>query len=201
MAFVHLCNPKRELVVDVTDHDLFCASIRQQAHCGPGQLLILTDTNGTNVNASNFSVCVGDGTHLVCFFSQHQKLSEAVEMQVAITPHVNILIHGGDEYDFEGALSELIDNSISATMGNTHEGRVIRINFWQHQEGESPCLEVSDNGRGMTMQGLSKWATMGDTEEHIQNDVAQGELYLSSAFSRYGVGSKKVNNCLQLSFC
>ena len=37
---------------------------------------------------------------------------------------VNILIHGGDEYDFVGALSELVGNSISATMGNEmHEGR------------------------------------------------------------------------------
>jgi hypothetical protein len=37
---------------------------------------------------------------------------------VSIIPHINILLHGGDEYDFITALAEIIDNSIQNTVQN-----------------------------------------------------------------------------------
>lgn len=51
-----------------------------------------------------------------------------IEEQVNIVPHVNILLHGGDEYDFQTALAEIIDNSIQNTINN-EDKRTIEIKF------------------------------------------------------------------------
>jgi hypothetical protein len=48
----------------------------------------------------------------------NQSLKAKLDLTVDIVPHVSILIHGGDEYDFINALAEMIDNSIQNTIFN-----------------------------------------------------------------------------------
>jgi sensor histidine kinase regulating citrate/malate metabolism len=80
---------------------------------------------------------------------------------VSIIPHINILLHGGDEYDFITALAEIIDNSIQNTVQNektrnidikmtapTKKNQlVLKFNSFKIQDSHS--LEIFDNGIGM----------------------------------------------------
>ena len=47
---------------------------------------------------------------------------------MSIIPHINVLLHGGDEYDFTTALAEIVDNSVQNTVQNEQQ-RNIEINF------------------------------------------------------------------------
>ncbi|KAL9647474.1 hypothetical protein ABK040_006835 [Willaertia magna] len=124
------------------------------------------------------------------------KINGSVSIPVDIVPHVNILTHGGDEYDFTMALAEIIDNSIQNTISNVGE-RVIEIKLVKPNENNGfGKLHIWDNGRGMNFQTLKHWATMGisDPPSMIEDKVTskkKNDKYVTSDFSRYGVGSKK----------
>eukprot|EP01080_Neovahlkampfia_damariscottae_P009904 gene9904-2226_t len=131
------------------------------------------------------------------FFNQNEEISGNIDNEVSIIPHINILLHSGDEYDFTTALAEIVDNSVQNTVQNEHERR-IEINFTaptKKNKLEHHTLDIWDNGIGMNFEGLKTWATMGVTESIKPKNVVKKktnvEKYLTSDFSRYGVGSKK----------
>jgi DNA gyrase/topoisomerase IV subunit B len=119
-------------------------------------------------------------------------VTAVIKEQVNIVPHVNILLRGGEEYDFQHALAELIDNSIQNTM-NSKERRVeIQFSAPTPKNGlEKHCLTIWDNGSGMNLDGIKNWATLGVSTPPIVTKLKSVEKYLTSDFSRYGVGSKK----------
>jgi hypothetical protein len=198
---VHLCEPDREIEIDGSGpFEQFCGRIREITASGatsglpmPPVPLMLQSMNGQELSHKNFGEVVA-GQHVICFTHEGQRLRRAIKLEVAITPHINILIHGGDGYDFPSAIAELIDNSISATMDNrSGGGRLIDINFTPSVGSDGPTLTVRDNGRGMDINMLQSWATLGMTESPHCNAPNEGpnSIYRTSAFSRYGVGSKK----------
>lgn len=111
-----------------------------------------------------------------------------------IIPHINILTKSGDEYDFISALAELIDNSIQNTAVNPYQ-QIINIHF----KKEESYLTIWDNGRGMNLDEIRNWATLGMTDapdlskysERYLNHSLRKKKFISSDFSRYGVGSKR----------
>jgi len=116
-----------------------------------------------------------------------------VELEEDIIPHINILTKGGDEYDFISALAELVDNSIQNTV-NERE-RIIHINFNRKES----TLQITDTGKGMKTDEVKNWATMGvsdspDMTSHFRRNSSHSmkqRKYITSDFSRYGVGSKR----------
>jgi len=52
-------------------------------------------------------------------------------------------------------------------------------------------LTLWDNGRGMNAEGVIGWATMGLSSIPEETKKLRFEKYVTSDFSRYGVGSKK----------
>ena len=147
------------------------------------------------------------------------KLPTVAHEEAIILPHVNILIHGGDEYDYITALAELVDNSVQKTKHNLGSRRIA---IDMQRKGCKDCsLSVWDNGCGMSYEGIKRWATMGLSGDGFEDAVTQHHAtlegdgactgsaattrkhgfhfeshrdiahYLTSEFSRYGVGSKK----------
>ena len=153
------------------------------------------------------------------------------DLPVDITPDVELLIKGGDDYDLVTALAELLDNSLQSTI-HPSTSRLISIDFCAAQNS----LTLFDNGKGMSVDGLKNWAILGrqttandataPTPPLVQGDnttntntntpAVRGERrppiiktvpdqsgdasfechsrvvdFLTSDFSRYGVGSKK----------
>eukprot|EP00756_Hemistasia_phaeocysticola_P022875 Hpha_TRINITY_DN15862_c1_g4::TRINITY_DN15862_c1_g4_i1::g.191769::m.191769 len=80
------------------------------------------------------------------------------EMTVDITPSVNVLLQGGDGYDFCSALAELVDNSLQSTAAQ--RDRRVEVSLGQDEQG-APVLRIRDNGRGMSPEGLRRWACLG----------------------------------------
>lgn len=115
------------------------------------------------------------------------------------------MTQAGDEYDFISAIAEIIDNSIQSTKNND-KNRRITIQLIK----STKTLIIWDNGIGMDREGLNNWARMGmssynsafeapspqkmnkngavDLENSTEESISK---YLTSEFSRYGVGSKK----------
>jgi hypothetical protein len=158
-------------------------------------------SNLSDIEIKSDSQLSEDSTGTILFYPKQKTKTTAAPTKTKITtqadimPHVNILIHGGDEYDFITALAELIDNSIQNTSMNESE-RFIDITM----EGSGPDskLHIWDNGRGMNYNGLVEWAKLGVTRPPpINRDTLlsmprpRTEMHLTNDFSRYGVGSKK----------
>jgi len=114
------------------------------------------------------------------------------KFKIDITPSKTILTKGGNsEYDLVSAICELVDNSIQALRSST-EKRQIQIRLKTSAESTG-TIYVWDNGKGMNLQELKRWATMGLTQADYEDQVPENAKEESSHrgyISRFGVGSK-----------
>ncbi|KAG2374667.1 hypothetical protein C9374_010686 [Naegleria lovaniensis] len=200
---------------DITDADLQMASSSLDAKSNKNGLndstiVVIDDTNQNSYSTKNLPPTSTHGYFILTLKSNavsesSSKVKANLQLTVDIVPHVNILIHGGDEYDFITALAEVIDNSIQNTVLNKND-RIIDIRFEkpsQNNEFKSK-LHIWDNGRGMNFKTLVNWATLGITDAPVddaasmaaksKSDLSRRRIFdkfITSDFSRYGVGSKK----------
>ncbi|PQE01763.1 ATP-binding protein [Mycobacterium sp. EPG1] len=76
-------------------------------------------------------------------------------------------------YDFSSAVADLVDNSITA--GATEVDVVIEF------DGEFSKVFISDNGRGMTLNGLTEALRFGSRREYGKGDLGRYGLGLKTA--------------------
>lgn len=76
-------------------------------------------------------------------------------------------------YDFSSAIADLIDNSITA--GATEVNVVIEF------DGEASRVLISDNGRGMTLNGLTESLRFGSRRKYGKGDLGRYGLGLKTA--------------------
>ena len=76
-------------------------------------------------------------------------------------------------YDFSSAIADLIDNSITA--GATEVNVVIEFG------GEASRVLISDNGRGMTLNGLTESLRFGSRRKYGKGDLGRYGLGLKTA--------------------
>eukprot|EP00659_Diplonema_papillatum_P015293 gene15293-23370_t len=85
-----------------------------------------------------------------------------LKVDINITPDVDLLLHAGDDYDLVTAIAELVDNSIQSTEGQTE--RRVHVSFVRPSPSSRPeRVVIFDNGKGMTLDGVKRWATLGRT--------------------------------------
>lgn len=105
-----------------------------------------------------------------------------------VTPEPHLLVELPQEYTFQTALADLIDNSLQAVWANgTGERRLISVNL---QDGE---VSIFDSGQGMDSSkdnSIAKWGTMGSSNHRAVRCSAIGlkPPYLKPYFGMYGFG-------------
>ncbi|XP_061452282.1 structural maintenance of chromosomes flexible hinge domain-containing protein 1 isoform X2 [Rhineura floridana] len=169
---------------------------------------IITTTNRTEITNKNFGEIVKDGMTLYLLQSVDQTLPSATKERIDFLPHYDTLVKSGmyEYYASEGqnplpfALAELIDNSLSATSGNTGIRRIQLKLLFDDTQGK-PAVAVIDNGRGMTSKQLNNWAVyrlskftrQGDMESDHSGYVRPPAVprSLNSDVSYFGVGGKQ----------
>lgn len=198
---------------NITDADLQIASSldgkSNKNDLNDSTVVVIDDTNQNSYSTKNLPPTSTHGYFILTLKSNttsenSSKVKANLQLTVDIVPHVNILIHGGDEYDFITALAEVIDNSIQNTVLNKND-RIIDIRFEKpsHNNEFKSKLHIWDNGRGMNFKTLVNWATLGITDAPVddaqmsaktKSEVPRRRVFdkfITSDFSRYGVGSKK----------
>ncbi|EFC47386.1 predicted protein [Naegleria gruberi] len=193
---------------DVKDADLDASQIGK-SKANTNEVIILDDINQSAHSTRNLPPTSSHGCFILTLKNgqntseSSSKVKANLQLTVDIVPHVNILIHGGDEYDFITALAEILDNSIQNTVLNKNE-RLIEIRFEKPTQSNelTSKLHIWDNGRGMNFKTLVNWATLGITEAPVDDSKLPTrekaplrrrffDKFVTSDFSRYGVGSKK----------
>ncbi|KAM0011179.1 putative histidine kinase/HSP90-like ATPase superfamily [Helianthus debilis subsp. tardiflorus] len=101
-----------------------------------------------------------------------------------LTPDTKFLMELPEEYTFETALTDLIDNSLQAVWANDEsDGRLIRyqVNIWNI---------YLDKGSGMDSTSIEKWGKMGASQHRAYKAQAIGGKppYLNPAFGMFGYG-------------
>ncbi|XP_028806664.1 structural maintenance of chromosomes flexible hinge domain-containing protein GMI1 [Neltuma alba] len=105
-----------------------------------------------------------------------------------LTPDTNLLLELPEEYTFETALADLIDNSLQAVWSNQeNERRLIRIDL----DGDK--ISIFDTGSGMDdtdENSLVKWGKMGASLNRSSKSLAIGGKppYLKPYFGMFGYG-------------
>lgn len=105
-----------------------------------------------------------------------------------VTPEPQLLVELPQEYTFQTALADLIDNSLQAVWANgPGERRLISVNLL---DGE---VSIFDSGQGMDSSNensIAKWGTMGSSNHRAVRGSAIGlkPPYLKPYFGMYGFG-------------
>ncbi|XP_021985496.2 structural maintenance of chromosomes flexible hinge domain-containing protein GMI1 [Helianthus annuus] len=90
-----------------------------------------------------------------------------------------------EEYTFETALADLIDNSLQAVWANDEsDGRLISV------EVSNEKISIFDTGPGMDSTSIEKWGKMGASPHRAYKAQAIGGKppYLKPAFGMFGYG-------------
>ncbi|KAJ0897919.1 putative histidine kinase/HSP90-like ATPase superfamily [Helianthus annuus] len=97
-----------------------------------------------------------------------------------LTPDTELLMELPEEYTFETALADLIDNSLQAVWANDEsDERLIRYR-----------ISIFDTGPGMDSTSIEKWGKMGASLHRVYKTQAIGGKppYLKPAFGMFGYG-------------
>ena len=141
-----------------------------------------------------------------------------LDFNVDITPDVELLIKGGDDYDLVTALAELLDNSIQNTVrgvppddrGADAVPRLLTVEMLDDAAADGgaasasaqplpgKALRIFDNGCGMTVGGLKNWAVLGRHRPSESAGVDGDDL----ATPQQGQGQgKQERHCMERSMC
>ncbi|XP_075495210.1 structural maintenance of chromosomes flexible hinge domain-containing protein GMI1 [Primulina tabacum] len=115
---------------------------------------------------------------------------EAYEDMWDLTPDTDLLKELPDEYTFETALADLIDNSLQAVWSNdsNHKGekRLISVDLCKNR------ISIFDTGPGMdgVNEKIVKWGKMGSSMHREEREQAIGgePPYLMPFFGMFGYG-------------
>ncbi|KAK1392217.1 Gamma-irradiation and mitomycin c induced 1 [Heracleum sosnowskyi] len=112
---------------------------------------------------------------------------EVYENMWDLTPDVELLRELPQEYAFESALADLIDNSLQAVWSNSNKRRLISVDLGEDN------ISIFDNGPGMDDSednSIVKWGKMGSSLHRSYRGRAIGGKppYLKPFFGMFGYG-------------
>lgn len=112
---------------------------------------------------------------------------EVYENMWDLTPDVELLRELPQEYAFESALADLIDNSLQAVWSNSNKRRLISVDISEDK------ISIFDNGPGMDDSednSIVKWGKMGSSLHRSYRGRAIGGKppYLKPFFGMFGYG-------------
>ncbi|GJR61073.1 structural maintenance of chromosomes flexible hinge domain-containing protein GMI1 [Tanacetum coccineum] len=113
------------------------------------------------------------------------KPADIYENMWDLTPDTELLRELPEEYTFETALADLIDNSLQAVWSNEqNDRRLIRVEVSEEK------ISIFDTGPGMDDNNIEKWGKMGASLHRVQKTQAIGGKppYLKPSFGMYGYG-------------
>ncbi|KAK1415185.1 hypothetical protein QVD17_30957 [Tagetes erecta] len=102
-----------------------------------------------------------------------------------LTPDTELLMELPEEYTFETALADLIDNSLQAVWSNDEtDTRLISVEISDEK------ISIFDTGPGMDSTSIEKWGKMGASLHRSYKEQAIGGKppYLKPAFGMFGYG-------------
>ncbi|KAK9049166.1 hypothetical protein SSX86_031867 [Deinandra increscens subsp. villosa] len=102
-----------------------------------------------------------------------------------LTPDTELLMELPEEYTFETALADLIDNSLQAVWSNDEtDKRLISVEISDEK------ISIFDTGPGMDSTSIEKWGKMGASLHRAYKTKAIGGKppYLKPAFGMFGYG-------------
>ncbi|KAJ9553012.1 hypothetical protein OSB04_017057 [Centaurea solstitialis] len=111
--------------------------------------------------------------------------AEIYENMWDLTPDTELLMELPEEYTFETALADLIDNSLQAVWSNAeNEQRLISVEVGDDK------ISIVDTGPGMDSMSIEKWGKMGASLHRASKIGAIGGKppYLKPAFGMFGYG-------------
>ncbi|XP_061569545.1 structural maintenance of chromosomes flexible hinge domain-containing protein 1 [Cololabis saira] len=198
--------PKIDLDARCLDFNGFMQLICKKFALRFYETFVLVTTDRKVMNYDTFGE-LQSGSTLYLLHHENQPLPAAMSEEIMFQPHYDSLLKAGTfEYYAEGqksftyALAELVDNSLSATSGNSGVKTIeIRMLF-----DKTPAVLVLDNGRGMSSKDLNNWATYrlskfkrnssifsSEKEDYVRPDHTRRSL--NSDISYFGVGGKQAS--------
>ncbi|KAI3458000.1 hypothetical protein Pfo_014663 [Paulownia fortunei] len=120
---------------------------------------------------------------------------DAYEDMWDLTPDTDLLKELPDDYTFETALADLIDNSLQALWSiDENEKRLISVKLYRNK------ISIFDSGPGMdgTDGNLVKWGKMGASlNRSVRGQAIGGKPpYLTPFFGMFGYGGPVATMCL-----
>ncbi|KAL9250225.1 Structural maintenance of chromosomes flexible hinge domain-containing protein [Drosera capensis] len=130
----------------------------------------------------------GGGLNIVKLHDGSGQVAETYKNMWDLTPSTELLMELPEEYTFETALADLIDNSLQAVWANAKgDTKLIRVDI------DDNCISIFDTGPGMdgsTENCISKWGIMGASRHRTSRVLAVGGKppYLKPFFGMFGYG-------------
>ncbi|XP_010267594.1 PREDICTED: uncharacterized protein LOC104604778 isoform X2 [Nelumbo nucifera] len=126
--------------------------------------------------------------HILKFHDGAEDIADRFENMWDLTPDTDLLMELPEEYTFETALADLIDNSLQAIWSNSpDERRLIRVTI------DKRGIAIFDTGPGMDgsdENSIVKWGKMGASLHRSSRGQAIGGKppYLTPFFGMFGYG-------------
>ncbi|XVE58363.1 hypothetical protein DITRI_Ditri04bG0163800 [Diplodiscus trichospermus] len=151
--------------------------------------LCLEDTNDkktrSRINLRNFQ---RQKCHILRLHDGWGEIANTFENMWDLTPETDLLMELPEDYSFETALADLIDNSLQAVWlnGENHR-RLISVNVLENR------ISIFDTGPGMDNSdenSIVKWGKMGASQNRLYKVQAIGckPPYLVPFFGMFGYG-------------
>ncbi|XP_056694425.1 structural maintenance of chromosomes flexible hinge domain-containing protein GMI1 isoform X2 [Spinacia oleracea] len=151
--------------------------------------LYLEDVKGNKFRREvRFDDFVPNKTHLLKLFDGVDQTVDAFENMWDLTPDTDLLTELPEDYTFETALADLIDNSLQAVWSNGKgERKLISV------EVDADKISVFDTGPGMDgsdEKSIVKWGKMGASVHRSSKKLAIGGKppFLTPFFGMFGYG-------------
>ncbi|CAK8570173.1 unnamed protein product [Lathyrus sativus] len=126
--------------------------------------------------------------HILRLNDGSSEVAQTFENMWDLTPDTDLLLELPEEYNFEAAIADLIDNALQAVWFNGKNNRkLVRVNVTDDK------ISIFDNGSGMDdtdENSLVKWGKMGASVHRLSKSVAIGGKppYLRPYFGMFGYG-------------
>ncbi|KAK7272945.1 hypothetical protein RIF29_13990 [Crotalaria pallida] len=126
--------------------------------------------------------------HILSLRDGSSAVAESFKSMWDLTPDTDLLLELPEDYNFENALADLIDNSLQAVWSNGENDRkLIIVNVANDK------IIIFDNGPGMDdsdENSLAKWGKMGASLHRLSRSEAIGGKppYLKPYFGMFGFG-------------
>ncbi|XP_056694419.1 structural maintenance of chromosomes flexible hinge domain-containing protein GMI1 isoform X2 [Spinacia oleracea] len=151
--------------------------------------LYLEDGGGNKFKSEiRFDVFKPNKVHLLTLFDGADQTVETFENMWDLTPDTDLLTELPDDYTFETALADLIDNSLQAVWSNGKgERKLISVDI------DEKRISLFDTGPGMDgsdEKSIVKWGKMGASVHRSSKKLAIGGKppFLTPFFGMFGYG-------------
>ncbi|KAI5394106.1 structural maintenance of chromosomes flexible hinge domain-containing protein GMI1 isoform X3 [Lathyrus oleraceus] len=154
-----------------------------------GSGLYLEDAGDNKIrNVIEFKNFMPRKCHILRLNDGSSDVAQTFENMWDLTPDTDLLLELPDEYNFEAAIADLIDNALQAVWFNGKNNRkLVRVNVTDDK------ISIFDNGSGMDdsdENSLVKWGKMGASVHRLSKPMAIGGKppYLRPYFGMFGYG-------------